>query len=96
MVEIARVSQELMRDGQKKYVVSFVGKHKGLVLNVTNGKRLAAAFGKNTDAWIGKEIELFPQRGQTGGFLPRPSQKKLFPDSMQNSAQSFRRIELFF
>ena len=59
MVTISSLDQERMRDGSTKFVLSFVGHKKGLVLNKTNGKSLSTAFGKDSGGWIGKEIELF-------------------------------------
>ena len=57
--KISSLDQEQMRDGTTKFVLSFEGRAKGLVLNKTNGKTLAVAFGKDSGGWIGKEIELF-------------------------------------
>ena len=56
---ISSLDQEQMRDGTTKFVLSFDGRTKGLVLNKTNGKTLAVAFGKDSGGWMGKEIELF-------------------------------------
>jgi hypothetical protein len=36
-----------------------VGDERGLVLCKTNGKTIAAMYGNDTDAWIGKRITLF-------------------------------------
>lgn len=41
-------------------VLYFVGANKGLVLNKTNGTTISQAFGDDTDAWTGKNIEIFP------------------------------------
>jgi hypothetical protein len=60
MVTISSLDQEQMRDGTTKFVLSFVGQKKGLVLNKTNGKSLSKAFGKNSAAWIGMEVQLYP------------------------------------
>ena len=57
--KIANLEQDQMRDGTTKFILSFEGRKKGLVLNKTNGKALAAAFGRDSAGWIGKEIELF-------------------------------------
>ena len=59
-VTISSLDQELMRDGTMKFVLSFAGQKRGLVLNKTNGKALSVAFGKDSGGWTGKEIELFP------------------------------------
>lgn len=50
-------------------VLYFQGQQKGLVLNRTNGKTIATMYGDETDAWMGKPIELFATttefRGET-------------------------------
>lgn len=60
---IANVTIETMenRDGetQKKGVVYWVGTLRPMPLNVTNTKTLVAAFGDNSDWWIGKQIEIY-------------------------------------
>jgi hypothetical protein len=43
----------------RKLVLYFRGKQKGLVTNKTNANRIAHYFGMNTDAWLGREIVLF-------------------------------------
>ena len=48
-----------MGDGEKKPVVYFVGKEKGLVLNKTNANVIAEEFGDDTARWTNKELELF-------------------------------------
>jgi hypothetical protein len=42
----------------RKLVLTFQGKEKGLVTNKTNANRIAYMYGNNTDAWVGKEIAL--------------------------------------
>ena len=76
-VTISSLDQELMRDGTTKFVLSLAGHKRGLVLNKTNGKALAMAFGKDSGGWPGKEIELFPvavdfQGTPTTGIRLRP------------------------
>lgn len=48
------------QEKQKKLVMYFVGKAKGMVLNSTNGDVLLAAFGDETDNWAGRAIEIRP------------------------------------
>jgi hypothetical protein len=43
------------------------GKKKGLALNATNGKSIAALYGNDTDAWIGKRITLYSTTTEMGG-----------------------------
>ena len=41
-------------------VIRFVGKQKGMILKPTNKKLLVDIFGKESDAWIGKNVILHP------------------------------------
>jgi hypothetical protein len=59
-VVIAKVmEEEVGRDREDKIVLYFKNMSQGLPLNATNGKRLARAFGDDTDAWSGKTIVLY-------------------------------------
>ena len=49
---------EELADGSTKPVIYFRGERKGLVANKTNCMVLAAAFGPETDAWVGKSVVL--------------------------------------
>lgn len=49
-------------DDGKKLVLSFSSAEKGLVLNKTNAKMISAYYGEDADAWIGKRIELRPEK----------------------------------
>lgn len=65
------VGGELTANGgkkSKKPLVYFKGTKtgKGLVLNATNGKAIAAMYGNDTDAWIGKKITIYPTTTQFG------------------------------
>lgn len=57
-VTIDRYTIEDVGDDRKP-VIYFVGKEKGLVLNKTNASEIAFAHGDDMDDWGGKEIELF-------------------------------------
>ena len=57
-VEMADVGQEGASD--HKPVVHFQGADKGLVLNRTNADTIAIIHGDETDAWIGKQVEVYP------------------------------------
>jgi hypothetical protein len=57
------VAGELVSAGgrkTKKPVVYFRGKTKGLALNSTNAKIIAALFGNYVEQWSGKSITLYP------------------------------------
>lgn len=58
---IREVRQEDIGDGEKKPVLYFEGKEKGMVLNRTNAKSIASACGSDeTDDWPGCQIEIYP------------------------------------
>ncbi len=55
-----------MQEGRKEaklFAVKFVGKDKQMVLNATNRKALAGAFGADVRAWKGKHVALYVQDG---------------------------------
>lgn len=51
----------------KKPVLYFEGKEKGMALNATNSKTIAAMYGNYTERWIGKRITIYPTTTQMGG-----------------------------
>lgn len=51
----------------RKPIVYFRGKEKGLALNKTNAKAVAAMYGNDTSKWAGKAITLYPTQTQFGG-----------------------------
>lgn len=57
-VTMDRVEFEVLGDN-KKLILYFEGKDRGLVLNKTNANNIANAYGDDTDDWIGKQIVLF-------------------------------------
>jgi hypothetical protein len=67
-VKIQAVTVEDIGD-DKKPVIRFTGKAKGLALNKTNAGIIASAYGQETDGWTGKEIELRPDKTQFQGQL---------------------------
>ena len=56
---------EVMQDGKKKsfFSVGFNDKPKRMILNATNRKSLAMAFGADTKNWIGQKVVIFAQDG---------------------------------
>jgi hypothetical protein len=61
VVEIESVSAGELKSARgtdKKPIVKFVGKEKGLALNKTNAKIIAAMYGNHTRDWRGKLIAL--------------------------------------
>ena len=59
-VIISAVDMEKFDEGEKP-VAMFEKKAKGMVLNKTNSMTIAAAYGPETDNWIGKEVILYSQ-----------------------------------
>lgn len=47
---------------EHKPVIYFEGSEKGLVLNKTNGFAIEAFLGDEMDNWVGKQIEIYPDR----------------------------------
>jgi hypothetical protein len=56
---------ETMQDGKKKdfHTIGFNDKPKRMVLNATNRKTLAAAFGADTKKWVGKKVHVYVKDG---------------------------------
>lgn len=57
-VKMARAEYEMIGD-DKKLILYFQGKEKGMVLNKTNANNIAFIYGQDTDDWAGCEITLF-------------------------------------
>lgn len=56
-VKMGRVEQEDI-NGDKKLILYFQGKERGVVLNKTNANNIASLYGGETEDWYGKEITL--------------------------------------
>jgi len=56
---------EVMQDGKKKdfFSIGFNNKPKRMVLNATNRKTLAAAFGASVKDWVGKRVKIYVKDG---------------------------------
>lgn len=50
----------------KKPVIRFVGREKGLALNKTNAKAIIGMYGTETSAWAGKRIAIYATRTTFG------------------------------
>jgi hypothetical protein len=71
-VEISNAKVEPMTqdpNGDRKLVIYFKGKEKGMALNKTNFNVLASNFGSDSDEWIGKIIEVFSMDVEYQGKL---------------------------
>jgi hypothetical protein len=59
-VTMSHVEIEKIGQGEdRKPVLYFVGKEKGVALNKTNSTNIAAAFGPETDGWSGNKVILY-------------------------------------
>ena len=78
---------------KRKYVIMFEGVEKGLVLNKTNARRLAEAYGKQSSNWIGQIVQLYAEDTTFGkGVRVRPMRKPVTPaepDPVLNDAIPF-------
>ena len=79
-VTIADCVMEQLGDN-RKLVLYFEGKDKGMVCNRTNADRIAYLYSPDTDNWIGKAITIFPDmvnfQGKTMEALRvRPPEKR--------------------
>jgi hypothetical protein len=62
VVRIDRVEiEDVGGKGQQEHkpVLYFIGKEKGMVLNKTNSKVVANAYGDETDDWHGKSVQIY-------------------------------------
>jgi hypothetical protein len=57
-VTVSKVVMEKIGD-DPRMIAYFAGKQKGVVVNKTNATNLSAAYGPETDHWVGKPVVLF-------------------------------------
>lgn len=96
LVTLKKFSVEKLDDGTKP-VVWFREQDKGLVLNITNGKKIESICGSADPAnWIGKRIVLYPTetelRGETVDCIrvraPKPGAKLPPPPAEEGAGAS--------
>ena len=59
-VTISNVAiEEVGKDNEKRPILYFQGKQKGVVLNKTNAHNVGAIYGPDTNGWIGQRVTLF-------------------------------------
>lgn len=97
-VVIADVQVKEFDDGNK-LLITFQGRKKGLVANKTNSNRIAMAYGDDTDAWVGKEIILYPdmvdfQGKSTEAIRVRPPARKPVSQQPQGQATNGQRDDM--
>ena len=54
---VATAAEKVIK-GEKKLVLGFAERKEQLICNMTNARDLAARFGDDTDAWVGKSVQL--------------------------------------
>jgi hypothetical protein len=78
-IEVAEL-REKNGTTKRKYVMLFEGVEKGLVINKTNARKLAEAYGKQTQKWIGQAVQLYTEDTTFGkGVRVRPLRKPATP-----------------
>lgn len=91
-VQIDRVVVEQIGD-DRKLIMYFVGKQKGMVLNKTNARTIGDIYGEDTDEWIEKAIEIFSMKVDFQGRMVDglririPSPKKQQAATMASNAR---------
>jgi len=96
-VTIDRYTIEDVGDDRKP-ILYFVGKDKGLVLNKTNANEIAFTCGDDMDDWIGQKIELFSMMVSFQGKnmpglrvrVPRQPQQKMPSNGTAGAAQNYQ------
>ena len=58
---VMAITMEDIGDKEFKLVMRFMGKDKGMVLNKTNATICSSVWGDETDAWQGKQLEVYAQ-----------------------------------
>lgn len=69
-VTIVKVEARTLKNKQgsnRKPVIFVKGSDRGVVINKTNGKTIAAIYGKDTTKWVGKRITLYATTTSAGG-----------------------------
>lgn len=75
----------------QKLVLEFHNKDKMVVLNVTNTRAMASAFGTESNAWIGKSVILSVRQTQMGpgiGVTPLNPEEPALEQQKQDTAAS--------
>ena len=68
-------------DKERKPVLYFQDRQKGLVLNRTNATVIAEAYGDETGGWEGKPVEVFPTQVQFKGKLVDGIRVRIQPEA---------------
>ncbi len=60
LVTMKHVQIEEISGSEHKPVLYFAEENKGMVLNKTNSKIIAKAYGDDTESWPGKKVVMYP------------------------------------
>jgi hypothetical protein len=63
---VVAVERVKLSDGSLKPVITFEDEDMKFILNRTNADSIVQIYGRDSDNWIGKLIELYPTRTQFG------------------------------
>lgn len=83
--------------GDRKLIMYFTGKDKGMVLNKTNARTIGDVFGDDTDDWRGKAVEVFAMKVDFQGrmvdglrvrVLPAKASASIAPNARDRAAQA--------
>src|SRR5262245_27252710 len=86
-LRIKEVTEEEMKDKQKKLVVWFDNDRRGLVLNKTNNRILRAEFGDDCAGWKGKIIIAYATTDKFGGQVV-PALRVRIPPPKEGKGQT--------
>ena len=69
ILTIKSIEMATMPDGKEKPALFFHQAKKGVVCNITNGKIIRGAYGRNTNDWMGKQIEIYQDETAFGSKI---------------------------
>lgn len=85
--KIDRVTvEEIGKDKERKLVMYFVGKEKGMALNKTNALTIGEAYGGDTDGWADQPIEIFSMKVEYQGRMVDGLRVRIPPPPKRQSA----------
>ncbi len=64
------VMEKMENDGAMKPVMYFTNAQKGLVVNATNWDNMTTVYPDDSDAWIGKTVEMYTEATRTPNGQP--------------------------
>ena len=70
----------------RKLIMYFTGKDKGMVLNKTNARTIGDIFGDDTDDWRGKAVELFAMKVDFQGRMVDGLRVRVLPAARQSAS----------